>query len=231
MKALVLSVALLINSGASAMTLLTETFESVTNANFTLPAPGGFTNVVDTSTGPSSLGTFNGSSGQLWYVNQNNIDFINGAFGAPNNTMAVDLNGSVPGTLSTFVSYANSAASVFTLEFDYWGNGGAGRVATVYLEGNGTVPGFNFIGSTALLVTPPITSQQQAAHAIFTWVREGGTGFLARFSGYNPGDSGVTIDNIVLTQTVIATVPSPSGFLLIALGLGFVGVFSRKTKI
>jgi hypothetical protein len=230
MKSLTFLIALLFNATAAhSVTLLFETFNSVTSATFTLPVPGGFQTVTQ-----GAVGTFDftGSNGHRWQVG-NAIDFVNGAYGAPNNSMAIDLNASQPGRLlSDFVYYADARASTFTLEYDYWGNGGAGRTGIVEVLGDGTALDGTTNGTFLLFAS--IASGLAPNHAVWKWDRKGGSNLIIDFFGYNNGAQGVTIDNILVTQELIApptAVPLPSGSLLLALGLGLLGSVRRVQAI
>jgi hypothetical protein len=227
MKSLTFLIALLFNTTAAhSVTLLFETFNSVTNANFTLPAPGGFQTVTQ---GPVGTFDFTGSNGHRWQVG-GAIDFINGAYGAPNNSMAIDLNATQQGRLVTdFIVYADPRPSTFTLEYDYWGNGGAGRMGSVQILGNGTALDGSTNGNF-LTGGIGIVSGLTPNHTVLKWDRKGGYEIIIDFIGDNLGAQGVTIDNIFLTQELIAppaAVPLPSGSLLLALGLGLLGAVRR----
>jgi hypothetical protein len=228
MKSLIFSIALLFNTTAAhSATLFFETFNSVSNANFTLPAPGGFQTVTQGSGGTYD---FTGSNGQRWQVG-GAIDFINGAYGAPNNSMAIDLNATQPGRLSSeFVFYADARPSTFTLEYDYWGNGGAGRTGSVLILGNGTALDGTTNGTFLTPYAIGISSGLAPNRAVWKWDRKGGSSLIIDFFGSNGGAEGVTIDNILLTQELIAppaTVALPSGLLLLTLGVGLLGVVRR----
>lgn len=188
----------------SAAVLVIEDFSGITGA----PAAGGYTNIA-------AGNTFTTSSGIVWTVGGNSIDLINAAYGSPNANVGIDLNGNAVGSISATIATAPGLSN-FTLGFQYLSNG---LFNQQLFWSVGSVSGDVNAGNITTFIGP-------------TWQAIAGSSVVITFSG-DPtfGNGGPTLDNIQLTQTLVSTpapVPAPGGLALLTVGLGLLGVGTKR---
>jgi hypothetical protein len=160
--------------------------------------------------------TFIASGGVTWLVGGNGVDLIDTVYGSPGSpaSVGVDLNYLDPGKISTNVA-ANTGLSTFTLSFDYWGNGGAGK-------------DFEWkVGSES----GSLTSAATALSFSKTWTASEGSSISISFESLTGNTvGGGTIDNIRLTQDVVSAVPEPGEWAMMLAGLGVVSAIAKRRK-
>jgi hypothetical protein len=193
-----------LSATASASVLITEYFDGIAGA----PSAGGYTTIL-------AGNTFTSASGVVWLVGGDSVDLINAAYGSPFANVGVDLNGNAAGSISTTIA-TTPGLSNFTLSFNYFGNGGAGRLLT---WSAGSVGSDVESASTRTFIGP------------ISWSSTVGSSIVLTFSGdANFGNGGPTIDEITLTQTPVAAVPVPGALALMIAGLGTLAMTSRRRK-
>ncbi len=193
-----------LSATASASVLITEFFEGIAGA----PAVGNYTTIT-------AGNTFTSASGVVWLVGGDSVDLINAAYGSPYANVGVDLNGNAAGSISTTIA-TTPGLSNFTLSFNYFGNGGAGRLLT---WSAGSVGSDVESASTRTFIGP------------IAWTSTVGSSIVLTFSGdANFGNGGPTIDEITFTQTPVATVPVPGALALMIAGLSAWGMTVRRRK-
>jgi hypothetical protein len=203
MKKLVLAFICSTLTATASASLLIETFEGITGA----PAPGGYSTYTAGS-------TFTTGNGIVWTVGGNSVDLINAAYGSPDGSVGVDLNGNAAGSISTTVA-TTPGLSTFSLGFQFLSNGLNNQQLFWSVGG---VSGDVNAGNTATFINP-------------TWTGIAGSSVVITFSG-DPTftNGGPTIDNIKFTQTPVAAVPVPGALALMIAGLGALGVSAKRRQ-
>jgi Protein of unknown function (DUF642) len=200
-----------LSSVAFSAVLLNETFESIPGA----PGAGGYQPLVAAT-------TFSSPGGPTWTVGGDSIDLINAGYNSPAGSTGVDLNGNAAGSITTFIS-ATAGISNFTLTFDYWGNGGAGRTVNWQVGTYAGILTSSASANSSTSLTPNPFS--------LSWTANAGTTMLVKFTGSeNDGASGGTIDNIRLTQDFVAAIPEPGEWAMMLAGLSIVSIIARRRK-
>jgi hypothetical protein len=200
-----------LSSLAFSAVLINETFETAAGA----PGSGGYQPIYNGA-------TFSSTGGPVWTVGGNSIDLISVAHGSPNGSIGVDLNGDAAGSISTSVN-ATAGLSNFTLTFDYWGNGGAGRTFTYQV-------GTQSVGTLTSSASPNISASLTPNPFSLSWTANEGSSIALSFVGTSVGAAGGTIDNIRLTQDVVAAIPEPGEWAMMLAGLSVVSVIARRRK-
>lgn len=141
-----------------------------------------------------------------WIVS-GSVDLIRGAFGAID-SVSLDLSGTGPGTIThTFTAVAGLT---YTLAWDMFRNGSGSAFTAGLGAASFTLPQ----GIVAGLASPESVSLNWLAPV---------SGTTTLFFGGGAGNSGPTIDNIVLTA-----VPEPSPIAFMAIGLLLIVFLSRR---
>jgi fluoride ion exporter CrcB/FEX len=142
---------------------------------------------------------------------------------AGGSTPCVDMEGSGNGTLTTLTTFSVFAGDTVTMQFDLAGDqrNRSGNIVTATLV---TTTGTTLFSETFMLASDaPFQSFSRAVNiGADAQVRFG-------FQSVGPADSmGMLLDNVSFTAGMAAPVPEPSTYLLLAAGLGALGLFGRR---
>ena len=153
--------------------------------------------------------------------------FSNGAtFPAQNGVQWLDLTGDLSNSLGEGVEQSVPTIAGHTYQLVYYvGNvsaPGYGVASTVNISINAT-PTFSDTNSTA---SPTLLVWQQFTH---TFTATGSSTLLDFLNGDPPNDNSNAIDNLMLTDLGVGTVPEPTSLLLLASG-GVVGLGALRRR-
>jgi hypothetical protein len=187
---------------AQAATLLTENFDAITTKLSATGTLGNFTVLAGTNVDVI------GSNPSLY-------NFYPGT--GTGNGNYIDLNGSpltgttTQGTITSNNSFTFTAGQSATLSFNYGKNGDTSAADV-------------FLGTTKVA---SLTAPSGTTFANFNQTFTAPTNGTLRFVSTNPGNGGIILDNIVLSNSAI--VPEPSDFLGTAIAVGSVVMLRRNT--
>jgi opacity protein-like surface antigen len=147
-----------------------------------------------------------------------------GAFGSVG-TLSLD-NSGTPGAIDGIsTSIATQIGYTYTLNFDYsrnfWGSNAESKTNLTF--GSYTQQ-ISLSGSQTQGVGLPFAPQSIAG--------TGGNITLSFLSPYLPNDSyGITLDNVVVTETITAAIPEPGEWAMMLSGLAVVGAIARRRRV
>jgi hypothetical protein len=139
-------------------------------------------------------------------------------------------NAGTPGSTDGISTSINTiAGATYTLTFDYtrnWGNAGALPTTSM----SNLI--FGSVTDNLTSISPPYVAAPIIYGQTYSYVASSsGPITLSFMSPFSNDSYGITLDNIVVTETLVAAIPEPGEWAMMLSGLAVVGAIARRRRV
>jgi hypothetical protein len=138
-------------------------------------------------------------------------------------------NAGTPGSVDGISTLINTiAGATYTLTFDYTRNFGNAGINPTTSTSNLI---FGGVIDTLTSVSPPFLAAPIIIGQTYSYVANGSPITLSFMSPVSNNSYGITLDNIVVTETLVAAIPEPGEWAMMLSGLAVVGAIARRRRV